>query len=585
MNGTVAGVARRRPGRGNFGRFAPSSRRTAVKTLVRVASGFLFLALIGGLSAAPVRAQAQAQEGVILPPVAASGVPGQAQSGPAGGPQTPQAPLIDKYVVGSARPPVEPGTELVELTLDQAYALALEKNLDLKVARMNPIIQDYSLQSLRAAYRPNFNGSYSYSNSLTPSNNVLDGVPNVTSIGQSFNSSINQSFKWFGSPSVSASFNNSRNTTNTVTTRLNPGYTSRLSMNFSMQLLQGFEIDNQRNNWRIYPINREITDITLLQTIEATKNNVRTSYWNLRSAIEQIEIARRALDIARRQYADSLIRVEIGTEAAINTLQFDQAVAQSEQALLNAQIQWRTAELNFKRLVVAGTDDELYRKTINPVDKPSLSVQSVDIAGAVTKALSERTDMVISRKNLDVRRLTLEVTEQQLKPSLSFNASYGASGQGGTQHLNDGTIVPGGWGDALGALTAFTNPTWGFGFNVTYPLGQLGQKAQVATARIQFDQEVARIKAQELTVSTAVINAGLAVENSYRQYLAAVKSREAAEKNAEAAQIRFDNGMATNFEVVQLQNQLTTARLSELTRIIAYMNALAEFERVQKIGG
>ena len=86
-------------------------------------------------------------------------------------------------------------------------------------------------------------------------------------------------------------------------------------------------------------------------------------------------------------------------------------------------------------------------------------------------------------------------------------------------------------------------------------------------------------------MSTAVINAGLAVENSYRQYLAAVKTRAAAERNAEAAQARFDNGMATNFEVVQLQNSLTAAQLSELTRIIAYMNALAEFERVQKIGG
>ena len=58
--------------------------------------------------------------------------------------------------------------------------------------------------------------------------------------------------------------------------------------------------------------------------------------------------------------------------------------------------------------MVSGTDDELYRKTINPIDKPQLSVQSVDIAGAVTKALGERTDMVIARKNLDIRRLNLQ---------------------------------------------------------------------------------------------------------------------------------------------------------------------------------
>ena len=92
------------------------------------------------------------------------------------------------------------------------------------------------------------------------------------------------------------------------------------------------------------------------------------------------------------------------------------------------------------------------------------------------------------------------------------------------------------------------------------------------------------IKSQELSISTQVINAGLNVENTYKLYQASVKSREAAERNADAAQVRFDNGMLTNFEVVTIQNQLTTARLGELSRLLNYINAIAEFERVQKVG-
>ncbi len=110
-------------------------------------------------------------------------------------------------------------------------------------------------------------------------------------------------------------------------------------------------------------------------------------------------------------------------------------------------------------------------------------------------------------------------------------------------------------------------------------------KANYARSVLSIDQSVAQLKAQELTISTAVINAGLAVENAYKLYQAAVKSREAAEKNAEASQVRFDNGMLTNFEVVQNQQTLTASRLSELSRLISYMNAVAEFERVQKVGG
>ena len=109
-------------------------------------------------------------------------------------------------------------------------------------------------------------------------------------------------------------------------------------------------------------------------------------------------------------------------------------------------------------------------------------------------------------------------------------------------------------------------------------------KANYARSTLLIDQSLANLKASELSVSTEVINAGLNVENTYKLYQAAVKARDAAEKNATAAQVRFDNGMLTNFEVVTIQNQLTQARLTELSRLINYMNAISEFDRVQKVG-
>lgn len=525
--------------------------------------------------------------GLVAPQAAAqtaSAAAGQQQPPPAGAP--PQTPIIvERYVVGQARPPVTEGAELVELTLDQAYAIALEKNLDLKVARMNPVITDYTKQTMLATYRPNLTGSYSYSNSTTPSNNFLDGVPNVVSVNQGYNFGMSQSFRWLGAPSAQVSWTNSRATSNVITTKLNPAYNTGLSFSMSMQLLNGFKIDNNRNQWRTFPLTREIADITLLNSIESTRASVRNAYWNLRSAIEQIEIARRALELAQKSWSDSLIKVEIGTAAPIDTVTFETQVAQAEQSVLAAQIGWTTAELNFKRLLVSGTDDPLYRKTINPTDRPELSVQSVDIQAAVTRTLAQGTNLIIARKNVQVSNLNLEVTKSALLPNLSMSAGYSGSGQAGTQRLSDGTIIPGGWLDSQTALSSFNNPRWNLGFNVSYPIGQLTQKANYATAQIRIDQAVAQLKAQELQVSTSVTNAGLNVNNSYLLYQAAIKSREAAERNADAAQVRFDNGLLTNIEVVQAQNTLTTSRLSELTRLIAYINAIAEFERIQKIGG
>jgi outer membrane protein TolC len=480
---------------------------------------------------------------------------------------------------------------MLDLTLEQAVMLALEKNLELKAARMDPQLVDFQLQGARASFMPNVTSRYSLSNSTSPSNNILEGVTSLTNIGQTYNGGMSQTLPWFGS-SYSVSFNNSRQSTNNVTTRLNPSYSSNLGLSFQMPLLAGFKIDGTRNNLRTLEITRQISDVNLLTQVENLRNSVRTSYWSLRSAIEQIEIAKRALDLAKQSYDQSKLRVEIGTAAPIDTTQFETALFNAEQSLLAAQIGWRTAELNFKRLFVTGADDEIYTATINPIDQPALSVASVDIQAAVTKALAERTDLIVARRNIESSQLNLEVTKNQTKPSLAFSTGYTLSGQGGTAVVTNGPgcstsapcITPGGYSDALKALSSFDTPAWNMGFNLTYPLGMRSARANYGRALLQMDQTAVRLKASELNVRNEVVNAGLNVENTYKLYQASQKSRQAAERNADAAQTRFDVGMATNFEVVQLQNQLTNARLTELGRLISYMNAVAEFDRVQRVG-
>jgi outer membrane protein TolC len=47
---------------------------------------------------------------------------------------------------------------------------------------------------------------------------------------------------------------------------------------------------------------------------------------------------------------------------------------------------------------------------------------------------------------------------------------------------------------------------------------------------------------------------------------------------------RFNVGASTNYQVVTAQNSLTSSRLSELRAVITYVNAIAEFDRVVRIG-
>jgi outer membrane protein TolC len=496
----------------------------------------------------------------------------------------------EPYQVGRALPPMDPGATLVEMTLNDAISRALEMNLDIQTARLNPTIQQYSLTAAEAAFSPTFNTTLGYDNSSNQSTSQLDGGNRTSTKRQTLNTSLSKSLPWYGGR-LSFNFNNSRSETNNIFSTLNPSYRSSLRFDYTQPLLAGFKIDNQRNTLRTQEIQLHITDIQLQSQVENITNNVRSAYWSLRAAIEQIEIQRRNLAQAQELLAQNRIRVQLGTMSELQIVQAESQVASAEQALLNAEIQWRNQELNFKRLLLGGADDPLLFQTINPTDLPLVQEQAVDIQDAIQVALAQRTDLRQQRQQREISELNLDVTEDNLRPQLDLSAGYSVQGVGGDLYQRDALggepvlVSPGGYSDGIQSILDRDTPTWNVSLNFSYPIGNRAAKANLERARLQMQQTDLALKRQELAVVTEVTNAGLAVGDTYLQLQAAQRSREVSERNAEFELTRFNVGASTNYEVSQAQDDLTAARLSELRAIINYLNAIAEFERVQRVGG
>jgi outer membrane protein TolC len=495
-----------------------------------------------------------------------------------------EAPPIDNYVVGQAKPPATPGKAVLDMTLDQAMQRALDKNLNLIAARYNPQATDYQLLAARAIFTPTITSTYSYQSAERLNNNNLENAGNIQNQTQQYNAGVSMPLPWYGS-NLSANFTNSRQFSNSTQLILNPSFSSGLNLQFTQPILQGFSLDTNRNTIRTLQIQRQISDTQLVATIENTKASVRTAYWNLKKAIEQIEIEQRSLDLANQLLKDNRTKVEIGTLAPIDTVQNDSSVATAEQALLNAQIGWQNGEIALDELLASGPDDDIYKSTINPTEQPVLAAESVDIAGAVKTALAQRTDLVEARQNLTVSGMNLDLNKQLMKPTLNLVAQYAAAGQGGTA-ISQGEAIAGGGGysGALSQVVQFQVPTWSTAFNFTYPLGMAAAKANFARAQIGIDQAQAQLKATELQVSSTVTAAGLNVQNSYLQYQAAKTAAEAQQRTTQAEETRYQVGTSTNYNVVQQQDALTSARLTELQQLIAYLEAVAQFDLVQKVG-
>jgi outer membrane protein TolC len=478
-----------------------------------------------------------------------------------------------------------------ELRLSEAIQLALEKNLDISVERLNPQGVDFQIAALKNTYLPTVTSNLGQADRYQLPRDQLQGGDRVSTATTTYNVGFSQATPWYGG-NFSLNFNNNLQDSSNRFATFNPAYTTGLTAQYTQPLLRGFMIDQTRQQLKITQINREIAEETLRATVTQTLANVRNAYWDLVFARSAVDVAERALSLADKLVEDNKARVEVGTLAPLDIVQAEAEAANRRQALAVAEATLQTAQLALKRYIVSGTEDPVWRMDLQPIDLPSLEPAPTDIEGAVRKALERRTDLINARKNLQSSDVSLRFFRNQTLPDIDLVASYGAQGIGGTVLRRAGLgsdviteTIPGGYRDALRLLTNRDFPTWNVMFNISYNLFGSQAEAQYARARLQKNQAQARLRAQELQVATEVTNAALSVQSNLKRVEAAIAARELAERRLEAEQSKFEVGMTTNFFVVQAQRDLRDAQNSELRALADYRKSLVTFERVQEAPG
>ena len=484
-------------------------------------------------------------------------------------------------------PPIPPGT-VVELTLDAATQRALERNLDIAVERLNPQTFDFALAALDANYRPTLTSNFSMRSQTAFSRSQTAGGDVLVTDTLTNNYGVTQNLKW-GGGSFAAAFNNNRQAQSDAFAIRNPALNANLSAAFVQPLLRNFRIDGTRAQLKVTQINQQISETTLRATITRTLANVRNAYWDLVYSIQAADVAERSLTLATRLVQDNQARVDVGTLAPLDVVQAQAEEATRRQTVAQTVAQRRTAELALKRLIVNGTDDPMWNAQIEPIDRPTYSSSPIDVADAVRKALTTRTDLETARRQMTSNDIAVRSLSDQQLPALDLTASYGLAGVGGPQFVRQGLggtitdVIPSGFSDALGLIGSRRAPTWNVGFSLSYPIGASTAEANVARAKLQQRQTIAQSRALELQIATEVTNAALQVEASRERLQAAQVALSLAERRLDAENSRFDVGLSTNFFVVQAQRDLRDAQNAELRALLDYRRAQVDFERVQEI--
>jgi HAE1 family hydrophobic/amphiphilic exporter-1 len=141
-------------------------------------------------------------------------------------------------------------------------------------------------------------------------------------------------------------------------------------------------------------------------------------------------------------------------------------------------------------------------------------------------------------------------------------------------------FLVGGYGQSLSNLLRNDFRTARVGVSLGFPLKNRAAEGQLGRAVAEGRKINAQRKTLEQAIEVEVRNALQAVETTRQRVDTARASREAARKQLDSEQRRFQAGLSTTYFVLERQNALSEAQGRELRAMTDYNKALSELQRV-----
>ncbi|MGD8330758.1 MAG: TolC family protein [Acidobacteriota bacterium] len=472
-----------------------------------------------------------------------------------------------------------------ELSLLDAVELALRNNLQVQVARYNPQSSFEGINGARGQFDPTLSFSVpgGFSRGSSPTTNQTAGGDIITTQGLNGGFQWSENLQW--GTNYNISWNSNRTSTNSQVSTFNPSLTTNLRGSINQPLLRGFGDVNKTS----ILVSMNSYDQSLEQfrgTVQNIIAQVVQAYWSLRAQTEALAVRQEALRLAEQQLERNRIQVEIGTLAPIETVQAETQQANSRLNLIQTQNSLETAQDTLKEAInFDAVVDDPFAYRLVPTEDPEQEVAAVDVNEAIQTALDNDPTLASQRIGLRTAELNLRQAQNNLLPSLNVNASFSMQGRGGTRLIRGGDfggevveVISTPYTTALSQMLSGDFNTWSVGATLTLPIYNRSAKASAARSQISQRQALTQYEQRRQSITYDVRQQVRNIQNLVQQVENATLSRQLADRQLQAEQRKFEVGTSTNFNVLNFQNQFSSAQLNEVQAIINLQTAIAQLE-------
>ena len=497
--------------------------------------------------------------------------------------QTQQAPAPAMAAAPAPTPaptPTPAPAPAVRLSLREALQTALKNNLQVEISQQQREVTRSGVTTALGAFDWNLAASLGLSR-LETASSAPAGLKNSQAIDtfnvattRNLNAQLSRPFEWGGSLNLQyqPAFSYSRGDYSGSTVAANNGpystsnpYSGTFSATYNQNFLQGFGLEVTTAPLVIARKNAAAADYTFQLAMVSLVASTEAQYWAVVQAQKTLENGQISLKLAQQQLDENNLRLRVGTMAPLDVISAEAQVATAEQNIITDQAALDNAK---DTLIIALFPNGERPAGLELTDEPNLAHTQVTEEQAVDQALKHRLELKVSQNTRDVSDLQLTVAQDKLKPQLNGYVSY----TGGSDTYNSLDSVN---SDLAGAKY----PGYSIGLSLAMPIQNRVARGGLASARATLRGNELALRNLELSITLAVRTAVRNINATEKEVKAAEKTRYLQEKTLEAEQKKFQNGMSTNFNVLQDMTNLDQARANETAAQIAYATAVTALEQ------
>ena len=339
-------------------------------------------------------------------------------------------------------------------------------------------------------------------------------------------------------------------------------YNADTTLTLSQPLLRGFGRNVARRGLDAAEMRRE--EAARLQTLseQQVAVDVAAAYYRVVSQQAFVDVARQSLLRARRLRDASEAKLDAGLVSQLDVLRSQQLVSQAEMQLFDSQSAVEDARDQLTFLM--GRDASAPFAVDAAIPRPS--TDPIDVTSATALAINNRLDLksrVAASEDADNQ---IRFSRNQLLPQVDVNFAF-------TRRETAATFR-----DSFG-LDGYKFATF---FTVAMPVDRTAQQVEYQAAVIDRDRRKREAQTLQRQIGDNVKQMVRERDRLIRNLAAAENSVELSKREVDVAQMRYENGLSNNLDVVTAEAGLLQA---ESRRIQALADSAVATLRLRAVLG